>query len=180
VVDDFGIKYSDIADFHKLVDCLALLYHVKATPNATSFLGLTLDYDTGIRALTLSMPEYIPALLQLHRPLGVRLASSPSIYIPPKYDGSSAPQMTPEDTSPPASAAQKKELQEVIGSLLYCARILDHSLLPTVTYLACFHASPTYGSDGAPSRLLCQASQCDPGYSALPYATEDIFRCLVP
>ncbi len=32
MVDDFGIKYSNIADFHKLVDCLALLYHVKATP----------------------------------------------------------------------------------------------------------------------------------------------------
>ena len=154
VVDDFGIKYSNIADFHKLVDCLALLYHVKATPNATSFLGLTLDYDTGIRALTLSMPEYIPALLQLHRPLGVRLASSPSIYIPPKYDGSSAPQMTPEDTSPPASAAQKKELQEVIGSLLYYARILDHSLLPTVTYLACFQASPTLATMAAMERLL--------------------------
>jgi hypothetical protein len=138
------MKYSNIADFHKLVDCLALLYHVKATPNATSFLGLTLDYDTSIRALTLSMPEYIPALLQLHRPLGVRLASSPSIYIPPKYDGSSAPQMTPEDTSPPASAAQKKELQEVIGSLLY---------------YACFQATPTLAtmsrlhqySTGAPS-----------------------------
>jgi hypothetical protein len=154
VVDDFGIKYSNIADFHKLVDCLALLYHVKATPNATSFLGLTLDYDTGIRALTISMPEYIPALLQLHRPLGVRLASSPSIYIPPKYDGSSAPQMTPEDTSPPASAAQKKELQEVIGSLLYYARILDHSLLPTVTYLACFQASPTLATMAAMERLL--------------------------
>ena len=83
MVDDFGIKYSNIADFHKLVDCLALiLYHVKATPNATSFLGLTLHFDTGTRALTLSMPEYIPALLQLHRPQGVRLASSPSIYIP--------------------------------------------------------------------------------------------------
>jgi hypothetical protein len=57
VVDDFGIKYSNIADFHKLVDCLALLYHVKATPNATSFLGLTLDYDTGIRALCPSISQ---------------------------------------------------------------------------------------------------------------------------
>jgi hypothetical protein len=33
--------------------------------------------------MTLSMPEYIPALLQLHRPHGVRPASSPSVYVPP-------------------------------------------------------------------------------------------------
>ncbi len=42
VVDDFGVKYRYIDDFHKLVDCLALLYHVKAQPVATTFLGLTL------------------------------------------------------------------------------------------------------------------------------------------
>ncbi len=30
VVDDFGVKYRYIKDFHRLVDCLALLYHVKA------------------------------------------------------------------------------------------------------------------------------------------------------
>jgi hypothetical protein len=37
---------------------------------------LTLDYDTGNCALALSMLDYIPALLQLYRPIGVRLASS--------------------------------------------------------------------------------------------------------
>ena len=61
---------------------------------------------------------------------------------------------SPEDTSPPASAAQKKELQEVIDSLLYYARILDHSLLPTVTYLACFQASPTLATMAAMERFL--------------------------
>ena len=161
------MKYSDIADFHALVDCLALRYHVKASPTANLFLGLTLDYDTGNRTLTLSMPSYIPALLHLHhRPQGIRLASSPSIYIPPKF-GSSAPQMSPEDFSQPASPAQKLELQEVIGSLMYYARILDHSLLPAVTYLACFQAAPTLDTMAAMERLL--------GYCArYPNATQVI------
>ena len=166
VVDDFGVKYSDIADFHALVDCLALRYHVKASPTANLFLGLTVDYDTGNRTLTMSMPSYIPALLHLHRPLGIRLASSPSIYIPPKF-GSSAPQMSPEDFSQPASTAQKLELQEVIGSLMYYARILDHTLLPAVTYLACFQAAPTLDTMAAMERLL--------GYCAkYPNATQVI------
>jgi hypothetical protein len=99
------------------------------------------------------MPNYIPALLQLHRPLGVRVASSPSVYVPPHY-GSSAPQMTPQDSSQPATLAQQKELREVIGSLMYYARILDHTLLPTVTYLACFQAAPTLETMAAMERLL--------------------------
>ncbi len=76
------------------------------------------------------MPNYIPgALLQLHRPLWVSAASSPKVYVPPP----SAPQMSPQDSSQPASLAQQKKLREVIGSLMYYARILDHTLLPTVT-----------------------------------------------
>jgi hypothetical protein len=135
------------------INCLALLYHVKATPNATSYLGLTLDYDTGNCALILSMPDYILALLQLHCPLGVRLASSPSIYIPPKYDGSSAPQMTPEDNSPPASVAQKKELQEVTGSL-----IMYYTIFPSpYCHLSCLLPSlPTVPS------ILMQPRLFDP------------------
>ena len=117
MVDDFGVKYKDIADFHRLVECLALLYHVKATPTATTFLGLTLNHNRINRTLSISMPNYIPALLQLHRPRGVRMASSPSVYVPPHY-GSSAPQMSPQDSSQPASLEQQKELREVIGSLM--------------------------------------------------------------
>ena len=153
MVDDFGVKYKDIADFHRLVECLALLYHVKATPTATTFLGLTLNHNRINRTLSISMPNYIPALLQLHRPRGVRMASSPSVYVPPHY-GSSAPQMSPQDSSQPASLEQQKELREVIGSLMYYARILDHTLLPTVTYLACFQAAPTLDTMAAMERLL--------------------------
>jgi hypothetical protein len=125
----------------------------------------------------MSMPSYIPALLHLHRLQGIRLPSSPSIYIPQNF-GSSAPQMSPEDFSQPASTAQKLELQEVVGSLMYYARILDHTLLPAVTYLACFQAVPTIDTMAAMERLL--------GYCAkypnppLPYATYRVLRCLLP
>ncbi len=64
--------------------------------------------------------------------------------------------MSPEDFSQPASPAQKLELQEVIGSLMYYARILDHSLLRAVTYLACFQAAPTLDTMAAMERLLVE------------------------
>jgi hypothetical protein len=153
VVDDFGVKYRCIDDFHRLV--VALPYYTMLRPNlvATTFLGLTLTHNRLARTMTLSMPEYITALLQLHRPHGVRPASSSSVYVPPQY-GSSAPQMPPQDDSAPASSSQQKELREVIGSLMYYARILDHTLLPAVTYLACFQAAPTLDTMAAMERLL--------------------------
>ncbi len=83
--------------------------------------------------------------------------------------------MSPQDDSAPASSLQQKELREVIGSLMYYARILDHTLLPAVTYLACFQAAPTLDTmaameHGTASRLLWQAPQCYPGHFTLPYA----------
>ncbi len=132
----------------------------------------------------MSVPSYIPALLQLHRPQGIHLASSPSINIPPKF-GSSAPQMSPEDFSQPASPAQKLEQQEVIASLVYYARILYRTLLPAVTHLAYFQAAPPILDTmaalehGTPSRLLREVPQCNPGYPPLPYATYRVLRCLL-
>ena len=85
----------------------------------------------------MSMPSYIPALLHLNRPQGIRLASSPSICIPQNL----APRLPkcPLKTFLSRLLQPKSwnyRLQEVIGSLMYYARILDHTLLPAVTYLA--------------------------------------------
>jgi hypothetical protein len=76
------------------------------------------------------------------------------VYLYPPNCGSSAPQMSPEDFSQPASPAQKLELQEIIGSLMYYARILDHTLFPAVAYLVCFQAAPTLDTMAAMERLL--------------------------
>ncbi len=37
---------------------------------------------------------------------------------------------------------------------MYYARILDHTMLPAVTYLACFQAAPTLDTMAAMERLL--------------------------
>jgi hypothetical protein len=153
VVDDFGIKYTNPADFDRLIACLNRHYHVKASPIATDFLGCKIDHDRERRLISLSMPHYISAMLKRFRPNGLKSASSPSIYIPPKY-GSTAPQISPIDTSAPATAAQAKRLSEEIGSLLYYARVVDPLLLPATTSLASLQAHPTVETLEAMTRLL--------------------------
>ncbi len=91
--------------------------------------------------------------------------------------------MTSQDYSQPVTLAQQKELREVIGSLMYYARILDHTLLPTVTYLACFQAAPTLDTMAAMERLLGYCAKhpnaTQPGNPPFPYATNSVFRCLL-
>jgi hypothetical protein len=115
VVDDFGVQYHNPSDFAFLVSCLTTLYHVKAHPLASKFLGFALQHDLSNHTFTVSYPGYVSTLLTRLRPLGIKHTASPFIYTLPAY-GSSAPQSpTTLDTSPPATPAQAKELQVVIG-----------------------------------------------------------------
>jgi hypothetical protein len=158
VVDDFGVKYHNRVDFDYLVSCLTTLYHVKAHPTGTKFLGFTVQHDRPSRTLTVSYPGYVTTLLTRLRPQGVPPASSPSLYTSPSY-GSRAPQSpTGPDVSPPASLAQSKDLQVAIGYLLYYGRCVDARMLPAVCSLASEQALPTSATMRRLDRLLGYAS----------------------
>ncbi len=83
VVDDFGVKYHRPSDFAFLVSCLSTLYHVKAHPIASSFLGFSLYHHRSNRTFSVSYPEYVSTLLTRLRPLGIAHTSSPFVYTPP-------------------------------------------------------------------------------------------------
>jgi hypothetical protein len=168
VVDDFGVKYHHPSDFAYLVSCLSTLYHVKAHPIASSFLGFSLSHNRSSRTFTVSYPGYVSTLLTRLRPSGITHTSSPSIYIPPSY-GSAAPQCpTTLDNSPPATPCQAKELQIAIGYLLYYGRAVDARVLPATCALASEQASPTAATIVRLDRLL--------GYTAAHPNGRKIFR----
>ena len=133
------------------------LYQVKAHPISSKFLGFHLhhDHDRTRRTLTLSYPGYIASLLLLRRlrPRGVKPASTPAIYTPPHF-GSSAPQLSTTDSSPPASLTQKKVLQVAIGYLLYYGRCVDGRVLPATCALASAQTQATLATMAALERLL--------------------------
>jgi hypothetical protein len=154
VVDDFGVKYHSKVDFDFLVSALSSLYQVKAHPVASQFLGLALHHDTVARTIALSYPGYVDALLLRLRPLGVKAALTPAVYVPPTY-GSRLPQSpNTTDASPPASPAQRLELQIAIGYLLYYGRCVDGRILPATCALASLQAHATSLTMLALDRLL--------------------------
>ncbi len=87
------------------------------------------------------------------RPRGVKPASSPSLSVPPHY-GSSDPQRPTSDSSPPATPAQKQELQIAIGYLLYYGRFVDGRVLPATCALASVLTTATQWTMVELERLL--------------------------
>ncbi len=116
-------------------------------------LGFTLKHDRQLRTFALSYPGYADALLTRLRPDGVKSCSTPSDYTPPRF-GSTAPQVPTTDTEPPASAAQRKDLEVAIGYLLYYGRLVDSRILPATCALASEQSIATLGTVKRLNRLL--------------------------
>ena len=103
---------------------------------------MDIDIDRNNRHVTISMSGYIDKLFQTIRPNGTKGASTPNTYCPPNYKNPGAQTATIDDT-PLATLAQKKELQSVIGTLLYYSRTVDPSILTAVHELGSVQANPT-------------------------------------
>ncbi len=88
------------------------------------------------------MAGYIDKLLQEIRPEGIKSAKTPALYFPPNYKRPGAQTATIDD-SPAATDKQKKELQSVIGTLLYYSRTVDPSILTAVHEVGSNPAKPT-------------------------------------
>ena len=154
VVDDFGVKYSDVADIYELVRILELEWPIKLDLTGKKYLGYQLDWDYATNVVTLSMPDYIPkALVRFAAGTVLRGAASPALYTPPSK-GKPNLGATPSDDSPEVSAAAKQFVQEVNGVMLYYARAVDHLLLPACTAISSQQAHPTQNTVDACWRVL--------------------------
>ena len=158
VVDDFGIKYSNVDDVHELVRILQLHWPIKLDLSGTKYLGYRLAWDYVNNTLTLDMPDYIPKVLaRFTAGKTLRGAATPALYIPPSKNQKS-PQPTPCDTSERVAAADKQFIMEVNGSMLYYARAIDHLMIPACTDISCEQANATQRTLPACWRLLNYAS----------------------
>ncbi len=142
VVDDFAIVWSNKTDMNHFIQTQRQLYTVKVDWNGGKYLGMTIDINRQERHVTLSMPGYITKLLRRGRPQGVKSATTPAIYITPNYKSPKAQTATIDET-PLASLAQQRELQVVVGTLLYYARSVDPSILTAVHELGSVQSKPT-------------------------------------
>jgi hypothetical protein len=157
-LDDFGIKYNNKEDVLHLMASLQKHYELTVDWTGSKYLGFTLEWDNTKRTLDVSMPGYISrALERFQHPMPSTPQHSPHSWTPPQY-GSGAQQTDNVDTSPLLGATDIKYLQQVIGVLLYYARMVDNSMPVALGTLASQQAKGTEATMDALVHLLNYAA----------------------
>ena len=169
VVDDFGVKYKNKATAEHLIRALQEIYTIKTDWTGAKYIGFTILFDRLRKTVTLSMPAYIAKALEQFAPNLRQGASSPSIYTPPSYGAHI--QSPTEDTSKPLTPGAAKRIQEIVGSLLFYARGVDITLLPTINLLASLQSSPTQQIEDIADRLLRYCARY-PSYELVYHACD--------
>ena len=155
VVDDFGVKYvRREEDAGHLIETLQKLYEIKVDWSGRKYLGFNITFAADNKSVSLDMPDYIP---KVHQRFQARIkhgrgAASPAVYIPPAYGTHS--QMTEVDDSSPATPAETKEVQEIVGCIMFYARAVDGTMLTAVNHIASEMKDTTQQVTDMTDRLL--------------------------
>jgi hypothetical protein len=157
VVDDFGIKYTNDEGRDHFLDTLRSLYTITVDIENPTYLGMTIIHDKVAQTITCSMPGYIEKVLTRFRAwAGTKTAKSPGVYTAPQYGIKI--QLAHVDDTDPLDTDDIKTLQAVVGSMLYYARAVDPTMLPTTNHIASQQAQPTVAVRDQAIRLLQYAA----------------------
>jgi hypothetical protein len=152
VVDDFGVKYKRKEDVRHLAEVLKSKYIVKEDWTGRSYVGFQIDRDEGDGTITISMPGYIDDAIKRFN-----ISTSERVTNPAAAEDLSDP-----DLSTPATDAQRKRVQEIIGVLLYYARAIDSSILTRVSKVSTQQSKATVATLRAAERILAYAATQKP------------------
>ena len=143
-VDDFGIKSYSQSDTDHLLNALKQHYAITTDTKGEHFCGLTIDWNYQKGYVDISMPNYVRDLLKKLQHTPSKKQYSPHPYIPFKFGQKGVQQFvsTPDNT-PFLTATETTYIQSVVGSLLYYARALDHTILPALNDIGSQQAKPT-------------------------------------
>jgi len=154
VVDDFAVKYVKKEHLLHLQRALQSKYVITIDDEAKQFCGIDLSWNYRKRTVTLSMPGYVKKLLhKLQHKQPAKPEHNPHTWKPPKY-GQHAQYVEPTPDLPILPPQRIKRIQKILGSLLYYARAVDHTILMTVNDLASQQSKPTVQTEEKINKLL--------------------------
>ena len=153
VVDDVGIKVTNMDNIHHLTSALEEHYKVAVDWKGSLFCGVKLTWDYINWHVTTNMPGYIgTAVTKYQHPKPAVPQHAPykatTIYYGAKV------QRVEEDKSPPLTPDQIKRVQKIVGTLLYYGRAVDSTLLTALSTIAARQSNGTQAVANACHQLL--------------------------
>ena len=145
-----------------LIRSITEKYEVTEDWTCDLYCGINLKWNYNKRWLDISMPRYIKKLLlKYNNHMPTKPQHCP--YAPaPKQYGAKAQAPLPVDISPKLSPEEIKEIQRVIGSILYYARSVDITVLMALSSIAIKQSKGTTNTMEKAKQLLdCLATYPD-------------------
>jgi hypothetical protein len=154
VVDEFDIAYMGKQHAEHLINVIENDYEFTKDWTGTLYCGITIQWDYRKLTARLSMPGYIPAALHKYRhPAHTSPQHAPHTWNKPN-SGATQQLTLPDDTTDLASEPDKKRIQRVTGTLLFYARVIDPTMLMTISTIAAQKSKATKLTIKATNQLL--------------------------
>jgi hypothetical protein len=154
-VDDFGVKYLNLADANHLINTVQTSYATTVNWNGSIYCGLTINWNYSNESVNISMRGYVHRALKKfdHIP-PQKPQHAPHKWVEPSY-GQRTPQApTPTSIAPRLDKKGTQRIQAIAGTFLYYTRGVDPTILPALNELASEQAAPTTDTETKPKMLM--------------------------
>jgi hypothetical protein len=128
-VDNFGIKYVEREHVEHLIACIKEKYKLPEVWTGDLYCRIKLNWDHTACTLDISMPGYIKKILLKYKHCMPAWPQHCPYAPAPKQYGSAAQSPLPVDISPQLSPEEIKDIQRVIGIILYYACAINITVL---------------------------------------------------
>jgi len=136
VVDDFGVKHVGKEHADHLIVCIKKKYKITKDWTGDLYCGIHLKWNYIKRTLEILIPGYIKRqLLKYKHVVAPRPQHCPYSPEPRKY-GSKAQAPLPPDTMQKLNKDEIKQIQKIVGSILYYTRAVDMMVLMALSTIA--------------------------------------------
>jgi hypothetical protein len=154
VVDDFGVKYESKDDVDRLIASIKSTYKVTKDWTGNLYCGISLDWNYINQTVDISLPGCTKKKLQeYNQALPQRMQTCP--YSPePQKIGEDAQTPLGIDSSPLLDEKGLKQVQKIVGSILYYARTVDMTVLMALSAIAVEQKKATAKTMGRCIQLL--------------------------
>jgi hypothetical protein len=153
IVDDVGIKVTNMDNIHHLTSALEEHYKVAVDWKGSLFCGVKLTWNYINRHVTTNMPGYIGTAVTKYQDPKPAVPQHAPYKATTIYNGAKVQRME-EDKSPPLTLDQIERVQKIFGTLLYYGRAVDSTLLTALSTITARQFNGTQAVTNACHQLL--------------------------